>query len=190
MRKALLFLFYLFSHRSLHLAKGIASNCCHARVTAFIVTKLTLPHPLIEVGQYVRPQRAAFHRLGNFFWSNTTEFQRCWCARRRARTYCTTWSFVHLRCTRIGKFKYRIRFLSIFSDLHLIWIFWSEWDRVTCRKLRRLYSCDTLTNFGWLVSFGSKFKYFFDSDRFGNNFLQSVKAGVGKLRPAGQMQSA
>jgi len=134
MRKALLFLFYLFFHRSLHLAKGIASNCCRARFKAFIVTKLSFLKALVEAGRYVRPQRAAFHRPGNFFWRHTTEFQCCWCARRRGRTYCTAWSFVHLRCTRIGKYKYRIRLLPIFSDLYRIWIFWSEWDRVVFRK--------------------------------------------------------
>jgi len=56
--------------------------------------------------------------LGNFFWCHTAEFQCCWCARRRGRTYCTAYSFVHLRCTMIGKFKYGIRFLPIFSDLY------------------------------------------------------------------------
>jgi len=65
--------------KALHLVKRIASNRGHARVKAFIVTK----HPFVEVGRYVRPQRAAFHRLVNFFWRHTTDFQYRWCARRR-----------------------------------------------------------------------------------------------------------
>jgi len=55
MTRALLFLFHLSSHKSLHLAKGIASNCCHARVKAFIINKLSLPHPLVEVGPVLPP---------------------------------------------------------------------------------------------------------------------------------------
>ena len=55
--------FYLLFHRSFHLVKGIASNCGHARVKAFAVTKLSLPHPLVEIRRYIRQQRTAIHCL-------------------------------------------------------------------------------------------------------------------------------
>ena len=67
MRQALLFFSYLFFHRSFHLVKGIASNCGHARVQAFAFTKLSFPHPLVEIRRYIRPQRTAIHCLEFFF---------------------------------------------------------------------------------------------------------------------------
>ena len=58
-----MFFFYLLFHRSFHLVKGIASSCGHARVKAFAVTKLSLPHPLVEIRRYIRQQRTAIHCL-------------------------------------------------------------------------------------------------------------------------------